>query len=170
MPADSIDFGGVPEEIRTGGSSYVPPGDYNVKIVSAEKAWKNNDKSEVPYYKWRFQVIDGEHKGASIYTNTSLKPEALFNLRNLIWASSGGKINVAGKRLNFDHEKLYGKTLSVTVEDREHKEKMYSNVVDMRPLDDDSTSVEEVEEEDGPSGGAADEGDEVLEEVDLDSL
>lgn len=168
MAKDTIDFSGVPQDIRSGGRAYIPPGDYLVKIVKHEKKWKDNDKSNAAYYSWQFQVVDpATNKGGTVYTNTSLAPDALFNLRNLIYATTGK--NVAGKSLNFDPSKLYSKKLGITVEDREYNDKMYSNVVDMY-------SEADYDGRDGDDEEEADEGveevedDETLEEVDIDDL
>ena len=169
MAKDIIDFGEVPQEIRSGGGSfYAPPGDYLVKITDVEKRWKNNDRSNPGYYRWEFTISKGEHKGTKLTQNTSLKPNALFNLRNLIHAVSGK--NVAGRKLGFDPNSLKGKTLAVTVEDNEYtrdgKQRISSNVVDMRSTDEyeeASAEVEEVEEE-------VEVEEDELEEVDLDEL
>jgi hypothetical protein len=137
---DVVDFSGVPKDIRSGGGGgHLPEGDYLVKIAKVEKKWKDNDRSNIPYYKWSFQTVDGAHKGTTVFHNTSLSTEALFNLRNLIYAVY--KKNVAGSKMNFDPKKLIGKKIAITTQDREWtkpgqtKAKMYSDVVDMRPAD-----------------------------------
>lgn len=168
---DIIDFGEVPEEIRKGGSYYAPPGDYLVKIVGVEKQWKNNDHSNPAYYRWEFKIDSGEHKGTILTQNTTLAPKGLFNLRNLIHAVTGK--NVAGRKLGFDPETLKGKKLAVTVEDREYtrdnKQRLASNVVDMRPEEEyeAAAEAEEVEEVDDDEVEVEEE---ALEEVDLDEL
>ena len=171
MAKDVIDFGEVPQEIRGGGTFYVPPGDYLVEIVGVEKRWKNDDHTNPAYYRWDFRVVEpSENKGANLRQNTSLAPKALFNLRNLIHAVTGK--NVAGKKLGFEPKSMVGKKLMVTTEDREYKSggetRMAADVVDMQPSDEysgSSTEVEEVEEVEEEV-----EVEEELEDVDLDEL
>jgi hypothetical protein len=162
---ETIDFSGVSEEIGARGR-HIPPGNYKCKIVSGEKKWKDNDKSNVPYFNWKFQVVDGKEKGAPLYYTTSLKPEALWNLRNLIFAATGK--NVAGKSVNFSPDTLVGKAVGVVVEDDEWKNKVVSRAVDVMAVKDlegeDDEDEEETEEEE------EEEEDEELEDVDLDEI
>jgi hypothetical protein len=169
-----VDFSGVDKEIRSGGrAAHVPEGDYLAKPVNAEL--RKSEKSGSRYLSWRFQVIEPKKfKGKTLYDRTSLKPDALWNLRNLIHAAIGK--NVAGKVLNLDPEVVYGKPLMITVEDDEYEGKIRSQIVDYQPKDkyneaeeaddeedeDDETEEEEEEEED--------EEDEDLEDVDVEEL
>jgi hypothetical protein len=161
-----VDFSGVDQEIRRGGGTYVPPGDYGAKIVKGEL--KDSERSGSRYFAWQLQITrPAEFKGKTVYTNTSLKPEALWSLRNLIHAATGK--NVAGRALNFDPEKLYGKEIAVTTEDREYEGKMRTNVVDVRPISE-LEDEEETEEETETTAAATESDDEELEEVDVDDL
>ena len=160
---DVIDFSGVGDD--TGGRyRHVPPGDYLVKIDKVEKKWKDDDKSNVHYYKWRFVIMEpAKSKGSAVSHNTSLSPEALWNLRNLILAATGK--NVAGKRVGFEPSTIIGKQVMVTLDDREYNGKMYNDVADIQPKsawgasDDEDEEEEDTEEEDE---------DEELDEVDID--
>jgi hypothetical protein len=147
-----VNFEGVEKEIRKGGGgARIPEGDYLAKIVETEL--KDNAAGTGRYFRWKLQIASGEFKGKSVYMTTSLKPEALWNLRNLIHAATGK--NVAGKQLDFDPEKLYGKQIGITVEDNEYvkdgKTKVSSSVASAFPADelkDGEDDDEEVEEED----------------------
>lgn len=193
-----IDFGGVSKEIRAGGSgAHIPEGDYLFKIVSHEV--RKSERSGGRYINWLCTVASGEYKGKKVYLNTSLKPDALWNLRNLIHAVTGK--NVAGKALDFDPSAIEGKVFAGTTEDNEYttgegankKSKINSQIVDIRPkdeLEDDEEEEEddEVEEEDEDeddeeeekpkkkkakkkkSSDDDDDEDEEIEEVDLDDI
>lgn len=159
MKKMKLDFSGVSQEIGARGR-HIDPGDYECKIVSVARKYKDNDETNVPYLSWKFEVRKGPEKGAPLYYITSLKTEALWNLRNLIFAATNK--NVAGKALNFDPDNLIGKILMVTVEDDEYKGKITSRAVDVQPLkgkdeEEDEEEYEEEEEED-------------LEDVDLDEV
>src|SRR6266516_5795127 len=113
-----VDFSGVDKEIRRGGgAAHVPEGDYLLKIVSHEV--RKSESSGARYINWRFTITSPkEHKGKTIYDNTSLKPAALWNLRNLIHAATGK--NVAGRVVDFNPANLEGKIVAGTTEDNEY--------------------------------------------------
>lgn len=165
-----IDFSGVEKEIRKGGkSSRVPEGDYLGKVVNGELR-KTKDGSG-RYYNWRVQITaPAKYRGKTLYHNTSLKPEALWNLRNLIFACLGK--NVAGKALNFDPTQIYGKIFAFTAVDDEYTQgdrtTIKSVLEDIRPKseyqegegeeDEELEDDEEIEEDDD------------LEDVDTDDI
>src|SRR5271170_3613659 len=73
----SIDFSGV----ESGGGRAIPDGNYTVEVteVTEEESSEGN-----PYLKWIYKVATGSHKGARIYDNTSLQPQALWRLKTLL--------------------------------------------------------------------------------------
>jgi hypothetical protein len=169
-----INFGDVPKEIkRGGGSRHIPEGDYLLKIVNHEV--RKSDKADGgKYINWQFTVVGPQSKGATLYDMTSLKPQALFNLRNLIHAATGK--NVAGKSLDFDPSVLHGKVVAATVADDEYKpegkpSKMRSRPVDYRPKDElELDEDEDEEEEEEETEEEEEEEDEDLEDVEVEEL
>lgn len=167
-----IDFSGVAKEIRSGGrAARVPEGDYLVKPINAEL--RRSDKSGSKYFSWRFQIVaPAKYKGKTLYDRTSLNPQALWNLRNLIHAAVGK--NVGGKILNFDPEVVYNKVLMVTVEDDEYEGNIRSSIVDYQPRDkyaaDGASDEEEDEEEDYDEEEEEEETEEEDEEEDLEDV
>jgi hypothetical protein len=146
-----IDFGGVDKEIRSGGRSFrFPEGDYVFKVVKHEVRPTKDGQSR--YINWQMQCVTPAFKGKTIYHNTSLRTDALWNLRNLIHACTGR--NVAGRAVDFDPSALYGKTFLGTTEDDEyenpdnHKVTVKSQLVDLRPPDEDDVPEDDDEEED----------------------
>lgn len=175
-----INFSGVDKEIKKGGGGgkRIPEGDYVAKIIDGE--FHHNEDSGSNGIKWEFQIVEGPHKGVKLRGYTSLKPEALWSLRNLIHAATGK--NVAGKAINLDIDKLIGKKVGVAVEDNEYtsgegakkKTKVTSQVNTAFPADevgdsddeeedDDETEEEEDDEEE-------DEEDDDLEDVEVEDL
>ena len=158
--AMKIDFSGTEKEIRRGGkAAHIPEGDYLFKVVKHET--RKNKAGTGRYFSWQMQCVSKKYKGKTIYHITSLKPDALWNLRNLIHACLGR--NVAGKVVNFDPTSLYGKIFAGTTEDDEyeneetHKVTIKSVLADLRPKeeleadeedDDDETDDDEDEDED----------------------
>jgi hypothetical protein len=168
-----ISFEGVPEEVKRGGGGgkHIPEGDYIVKILEGD--WHKSDKGTG--IKWLAQVTQPtEHKGVKLRGYTSLKKEALWSLRNLIFAATGK--NVAGKTANFDPDTLVGKIVGAEVTDNEYtkdgKTKITSQINTFFPKDeaqlagedaDDDDDEEEEEEE-------TEEEDEDLEEVEVEDI
>jgi hypothetical protein len=165
-----IDFGGVDPEIKKGGgkAARVPEGDYLGKIMSGEL--RTSESKGTKYFNWRITITQPQkYKGKTLYLTTSLKPEALWNLRNLIHAATGK--NVAGKVVSFDPETLVGKTVCFTAEDDEYEGKIRSRPQDLRPKSDYQAAEDEEDEDDEEEEEEAeDEEDEELEEVDLDDI
>lgn len=111
-----VDFTGVSE------SGGLDVGNHLVKVVSIEK--KEGD--EYPFLKWDLEVTKGACKGRHIDHYTSLKPSALFNLRNTL-VSLG--LNVPKSALSFDTDALKGKTMGIEVFLKKGDDgKEYSNI------------------------------------------
>jgi hypothetical protein len=171
-----IDFSGVDKEIRKdrGGSKHIPEGDYLAKIVDVES--RKSEKSGSRYLNWKFQITEGPHKGTILYGMTSLKENALWNLRNLINAATGK--NVAGRAVNFDPNNVIGKVVGVAVEDNEYgegeKKKLSSRVNTAFPKSeyeaDEDEEDEDEEEEDEDEDEDEDDDDEDLEDVEVDDI
>jgi hypothetical protein len=166
-----IDFTGVEKEIRSGSrAARVPEGDYLVKPMSAEMRKSENTGGR--YLNWRFQIVQPtKYKGKTLYDRTSLKPGALWNLRNLIFSATGK--NIAGKVLNFDPEQVYGKVLMVTVEDDEYNNQVRSQIVDYQQrkhytAQEDAAEEDAAEEEDEDEDSEEEEYEEEDEEEDDD--
>jgi len=149
-----IDFGGVEQTVGARGRK-IPEGNYLCKIVSVER--RKGEKSKQPYFNWKFQVLENsrgskKQRGVPLYFTTSLQPDALFNLRNLIYSASDGKKNVAGKAVNFDPNSLIGQKIGVVVEDDEYEKKIRSKAVDVMPpsslVEDDDEDDEDDDDED----------------------
>lgn len=148
-----VDFSGVEKEIGRK-SRRIPEGDYIAKISSVER--KKNKAGDAYYFSWKLQVVEtpqGNKKqaGATLYYNTSLKPEALFNLRNFIFACTGK--NVAGKAVELDPASYVGKKLGITVEDDEYEGKVRSQIADVVPVealmvDEDADDEDDEDDED----------------------
>lgn len=162
-----INFEGVDKEIKKGGGGgiRVPEGDYLFKIIEATV--HENKAQTGSYLRWKLTFHEGDAKGKSIYTNTSLKPEALWNLRNLIHAALGR--NVAGKAINFDPSKLYGKIVGASVIDGdEYKGRIKSEIQTFMPREE--VKGGDDEEEDEAEVEVEEEEDEELEDVEVEDL
>lgn len=173
-----IDFSGVDKEIKKGSgkAARVPEGDYLVKIVGCELKTAKDSKSK--YFSWKFQIVSPTaFKGKTLYGSTSLKPDALWSLRNLIHAATGK--NVAGKSgVTFDPEVIFGKIVGAAVEDNEYTKdgttKITSQVSTCFPKDEieaaDDDDEDEDDDEEAEDEDTDDDDDDDLEEVDVDEI
>lgn len=129
----------------------VPEGDYAVEVK--EVNMKTGSDSGENYLEWKLGIAEeGDLKGQTVYHNTSLQPQALFNLKNLL-VSAGVKVPKSAMKLNLDE--MEGLTFGVSIAHELYDGKKKARVVDIFPLQD--------EEEDGKSDGEE-------EEVDLESM
>lgn len=85
-------------------------GIYNVKVESVEETESNN--SGKPLLKWVFVITDGEFKGMKLFENTSLQPQALFKLKNVL---EGLGVDIPNKAFDIDLSEMIGLTASVDV-------------------------------------------------------
>jgi hypothetical protein len=172
-----LDFGGVDPDVKrgAGGGKHIPEADYIVKIL--EGTFHKGGEGKSNGYKWVCQVVKGPHKGVKLRAFTSLKPEALWSLRNLIFAATGK--NVAGKSVSFDPDNLVGKIVGAEVVDNEYttgtgdnkKTKLTSQINTFFPKDEANEAEEEDEEEDEDEDEEETEDeDEELEEVEVEDI
>lgn len=98
----TIDFTGV-ESRRT-----PDEGTYNLVVEEVTK--ESGDRAD--YFKWQFKIADGDFEGVSVYHNTSLSPQSLWNLKNLLEALGE---EVPDGPLDIDLAELVGKEVSAEI-------------------------------------------------------
>lgn len=129
-----VDFKGVES-----GGKLVPEGDYKVRVdeVTQEESAAGN-----AYLAWVLKVADGKHKGSTLYHNTSLQPQALWNLKGVLEALG---VEVPDSSLDIDLKELVGMTANVTVEHETYQGKPKARIVawDSGAGDDDEGDEEE---------------------------
>src|SRR5690606_720182 len=116
-------------------------------------------RSEKPYLAWKFRTVDGSHR---LYHNTSLQPQALFNLKQVLVAL-GVEVPSSVMKLNLD--KLIGRECYVEVEHELYEGRKRARITDIQS----NGAVEEYgekEEEEEAEEGKEDEEEEEDEEED----
>lgn len=108
----------------------VPEGDYIVEVASVEVA--ESESSGKEYLKWKFEITEGSCKGQNLFHNTSLQPQALFNLKGVL-ISMG--MPVPNNTLSLDLDDIEGRTLGVTVEHEVYEGKKKARVTETFPPD-----------------------------------
>lgn len=123
----TVDFKGVEGRIK------VADGDYELEVD--EITQEEGDKA--PYFKWKFKITGPESTGALLYHNTSLAPQALWNLRNLLEALT---IEVPNGPLDIDLTELVGLPVGGSVVNEKYEGRDSPKLVDFFPLDDEPQS------------------------------
>lgn len=116
----------------------VTEGEYAVKIAEVTQ----EDGSAAPYLKWKMEIDGGKFDGASLYYNTSLAPQALWNLRSLLEALEQ---DIPDEDTDIDPEDFVGLPLMVNVEHDTYEGKKQAKIVDF-------WAGEAKEEEEAPKG------------------
>lgn len=129
-----VDFTGVES------SGKVEEGRQVAEVVECEV--KTSDSSGCDYINWKLKA-----KGGTIYHTTSLQPQALWNLRNVLEALG---LEVPEDTLELDLSEYPGMELGVEVEHETHQGKKKPVLVDVFPLEElDEETAEEEEEPEG---------------------
>lgn len=129
--------------------SKLKPGEY---LAAVEEVSVETSPSNTEYLKWKFKLDEG----GIAYYNTSLQPQALWNLRNLLEALG---VTVPNSALDVDLEDLLGRELMVLIDMEEYEGKKRPKMTDFWPVEDGASSKkteeddvedEEDEEEEAP--------------------
>lgn len=150
MPTPSkltVDFSQVEDRREGGKAAHVPEGDYLLKVAGIELKSKKDDETS-KYLSWRFTIAAPEkYKNAgSIYHSTSLKPESLWSLRNLL-EDLGLTVPKKSVGLPLAEIAKSGKIVGATLEDDEYQGKVKSKIAatfkkevyDAQPTTEDAT-------------------------------
>ena len=150
-----------------------PEGIHKVKVQKVTQ--EISEKSAKPYLAWELRTSDGH----TLYYNTSLQPQSLFHLKNVLLALGYG---VPDAVLRLDLRALTGREAYVEVMHEVYEGKKRARIVqflmpdeveeeELEDEEDIEEELEEVEEEDEEEEVEEDEDDEDEgEEEDLDSM
>lgn len=133
----TVDLSGVESSRKA-----IPEGQYVVSVndASMENSSKGND-----YIRFEFEVIEGAHKGAKLYHNCSLQPQALFNLKGVLEALG---FTIPTKAFDLDLSELIGLECEVEVGHETYDGKKRARIVEFISSEEDE---DEEEEEEGES-------------------
>lgn len=127
-----LDFEGVE------GRVLLPEGDYLVHLDEASK----EEGNEHDYIAWKFEVKEGKFEGKAAYTNTSLAPQALWNLRNLLEAA-GVEVPNGPLKLDLDDVSELGENFYITIVHEDYEDKPRMRVVEYYPAGDEPAATTE---------------------------
>lgn len=140
-----VNFEGV--ETRT----LVPEGQHHVKV----KEITVEDGEKAQYLAWVFEVMsDDKTNGTKLYTNTSLAPQALWNLRSLLETLG---VETPDSEFNLDLPAYIDLEFTATVEHETYEGKTRARVTDYTPLDGTAESEDDEPAEATQTKGKAEE-------------
>jgi len=129
------------------GGRLCPEGIHRVRVE--EVTPEISTSSEKPYLAWKFRTVNGSHR---LYHNTSLQPQALFNLKQVLVALG---VEVPNSLMKLNLDKLVGRECYVEVEHEVYEGKKRARIIDFltkdaveEAEDDEEEDVEAEEEED----------------------
>ena len=155
----NLDLSGVEVSRRA-----IPEGTYAVVVNKAELTKSREGNNMI---KMEFEVTEGPHKGAKLFENCSLQPQALFKLKSVMLALG---MNIPEGSFDLDTNDLVGLNCEVEVGHETYEGKKRARILEY-------INAEETDEEEEDSDDSEDEddGDEVdleekLEEMSKDEL
>lgn len=107
-----------------------PEGNYHLSVSSVEA--KEGD--EDTYFAWKFNIESGKYKGKILYTNTSLAPQSLWNLRGLLEAM---EVEIPDEAFDLDLDEMIGGECMGSVDHEEYRGKPKARLTDFWPMEDD---------------------------------
>lgn len=105
-----------------------PEGEHLVKVVNVEQREGQN----APYFAWEFEIASGKYAGAKVWNNTSLAPQALWNLRGTLEALG---IDIPDDDTDIDLDDLVGKECIVVIQHEDYDGKKQARVQDILPAE-----------------------------------
>ena len=147
----NVDLSGVEASRKA-----IPEGTYGVVV---NEATQKNSRDGNPLIAFEFEVAEGAHKGAKLYENCSLQPQALFKLKSVLLALG---MNIPNKAFDLNLRDLVGLTCEVEVGHEVYEGKKRARILQYN--DPEETQDEEDEDEEEESV------EDKLSELDFDEL
>ena len=144
----NVDLSGVETSRKA-----IPEGTYEVVV---NEATQKDSRDGNPMIAFEFEVTEGAHKGAKLYENCSLQPQALFKLKSVLLALG---MDIPNKAFDLNLRDLVGLTCEVEVGHEVYEGKKRARILQYN-------DPEESQEEDSNDKSVEDK----LSELDLDEL
>ena len=150
----NVDLSGVETSRRA-----IPEGTYSLVVNQVEQ---KTSREGNPMISFEFEVSEGPHKGAKLFENCSLQPQALFKLKSVLLALG---MEIPNKAFDLNLKDLIGLECEVEVGHETYEGKKRARILEYINPEESEGSEEEDEEE----GEEEDLGD-TLSEMDKDEL
>lgn len=147
----NVDLSGVEESRKA-----IPEGTYEVVV---NEATQKNSRDGNPMISFEFEVTEGAHKGAKLYENCSLQPQALFKLKSVLMALG---MDIPNKAFDLNLRDLVGLTCEVEVGHEVYEGKKRARILQYN--DPEETQGDDSDEDDEESV------EDKLQDLDIDGL
>lgn len=119
-----VDFTGV-----SSGFEKIEPGTYLARVGKIEQRMSQANK---PYLNWEFTITGGQYDGRKAWYMTSLSPNALWKLKDvLINAFGKDREDLAGD-FDLDTEELIGEEVALIIGEEMYNGEMRDRVLDVK--------------------------------------
>ena len=132
----NVDLSGVEASRKA-----IPEGTYGVVV---NEATQKNSRDGNPLIAFEFEVAEGAHKGAKLYENCSLQPQALFKLKSVLLALG---MNIPNKAFDLNLRDLVGLTCEVEVGHEVYEGKKRARILQYNDPEETQDEEDEYEEE-----------------------
>lgn len=136
----NVDLSGVEASRKA-----IPEGTYEVVV---NEATQKNSRDGNPMIAFEFEVQDGPHKGAKLYENCSLQPQALFKLKSVLLALG---IDIPNKAFDLNLRDLIGLTCEVEVGHEVYEGKKRARILQYNEPGDSEEGEEDSDDDDDES-------------------
>lgn len=130
----NVDLSGVEASRKA-----IPEGTYEVVVNEANQ---KDSRDGNPMIAFEFEVTEGAHKGAKLYENCSLQPQALFKLKSVLMALG---MDIPNKAFDLNLRDLVGLTCEVEVGHEVYEGKKRARILQYN--DPEETQEEETDDE-----------------------
>ena len=147
----NVDLSGVEASRKA-----IPEGTYGVVVNGATQ---KDSRDGNPMIAFEFEVTEGAHKGAKLYENCSLQPQALFKLKSVLMALG---MDIPNKAFDLNPRDLVGLTCEVEVGHEVYEGKKRARILQYN--DPEETQGDDSDEDDEESV------EDKLQDLDIDEL
>lgn len=133
----NVDLSGVETSRRA-----IPEGTYSLVVNQVEQ---KTSREGNPMISFEFEVSEGPHKGAKLFENCSLQPQALFKLKSVLMALG---MEIPNKAFDLNLKDLIGLECEVEVGHETYEGKKRARILEyINPEESEGPSGDEEEEE-----------------------
>lgn len=148
----NVDLSGVEASRKA-----IPEGTYEVVVNGANQ---KDSRDGNPMIAFEFEVTEGAHKGAKLYENCSLQPQALFKLKSVLMALG---MDIPNKAFDLNLRDLVGLTCEVEVGHEVYEGKKRARILQYN-------DPEETQESDSDEDDDEESVEDKLQDLDIDEL
>lgn len=134
----NVDLSGVETSRRA-----IPEGTYSLVVNQVEQ---KTSREGNPMISFEFEVSEGPHKGAKLFENCSLQPQALFKLKSVLMALG---MEIPNKAFDLNLKDLIGLECEVEVGHETYEGKKRARILEYINPEESGDSEEEEDEEEG---------------------